>query len=127
MPIVMQAASRDALAEASSRLDATIDANQRPAELLQLGEELFAIMRLLQDEPVLRRHLADPSAPADVRTQLADRVLADKVSRESLDLVSDLVSSRWSRPSDLVEALEVLGRQATLAVAEKDGTLDDVE
>jgi F-type H+-transporting ATPase subunit delta len=41
--------------------------------------------------------------------------------------VSDLVSARWSRPSDLVEAIEVLARRATLAVAEKDGTLAEVE
>ena len=38
-----------------------------------------------------------------------------------------LVGARWSRSLDLVDGAETLARQATLAVAEKDGTLDDVE
>lgn len=126
MPIVLQPASRDSLHEAEVRLDSYLDEASRP-DLEQLGQELFAVMRLLIAEPGLRRHLADPSVPAGNRSGLADRVLADKVSRRTLDTLSDLVSARWSRPSDLVEAVEALARRATLGVAEKDGGLDDVE
>ena len=41
--------------------------------------------------------------------------------------MSDLVTSRWSRPTDLVEAVETLARAAAFGVAEKDGSLDRVE
>jgi F-type H+-transporting ATPase subunit delta len=126
MAVMLQPASREALAEAETRLDGYVD-GASTADLGRLGEDLFAVLRLLLAEPVLRRHLGDASVPASVRSGLADRLLSDKIGRPALDTVSDLVSARWSRPLDLAEALEVLARRATLAVAEKDGSLDDVE
>jgi F-type H+-transporting ATPase subunit delta len=42
-------------------------------------------------------------------------------------VVSELVSARWSRSIDLVEALEQLACRAVLGVAESDQSLDDVE
>jgi F-type H+-transporting ATPase subunit delta len=54
-------------------------------------------------------------------------LLSGKVGRPALDLVSDLVASRWSRSGDLLEALETLARAAAFGVAEKDGSLDRVE
>ena len=126
MAAVLQSASREALAEAGDRLDAGVDSSTT-AELTTLGDDLFAVLRLLTGEIGLRRSLADPSTPASARSGLADRLFNGKISRSALDVVSDLVSARWSRAGDLLEALEVLARRATLGVAEKDGTLDDVE
>ena len=85
------------------------------------------MLGLLEREHALRRALADPATPAASRTGLADRLLSGKVGRPALDLVSDLVSSRWSRNSDLLEAVESLARNAAFGVAEKDGSLDRVE
>jgi F-type H+-transporting ATPase subunit delta len=126
MALQLQAASREALAEAETRLDGRVDAAS-VTELQALGEHLFAVMRLLLAEPTLRRHLADPSVPASNRSRLADQLLANQIGRAALDTVSDLVAGRWSRPVDLVEAVEVLARRATLGVAEKNGGLEDVE
>ena len=126
MVIALQAASRESLAEAEVRLDSRVDAASG-AELGTLGEELFAVMRLLLAEPALRRHLADPSVPAASRTRLADQVFGQQLGRAALDTLSDLVSARWSRPADLIEAVEVLARRAVLGVAEKDGSLENVE
>jgi F-type H+-transporting ATPase subunit delta len=126
MAVYLQAASREALAEATDRLDGRID-SAGSTELATVGEQLFAVMRLLINEPTLRRHLADPSVSGASRSSLADQLFGRQIGRGALDTVSDLVSARWSRPSDLVEAVEVLARRATLAVAEKDGTLADVE
>jgi F-type H+-transporting ATPase subunit delta len=44
-----------------------------------------------------------------------------------LDVAKGIVAARWSRPGDLVSAFEAVARQALLAVAEKEGSLDDVE
>ncbi|GAA5157495.1 hypothetical protein GCM10023321_35830 [Pseudonocardia eucalypti] len=122
----LQAASRESLAEAQARLDTRVDAASA-TELSTLGEQLFAVARLLQAEIQLRRHLADSSVPAGSRTALADQLFAGKLDRPALDTLSDLVSGRWSRPVDLVGAVEELARRATLGVAEKDGTLERVE
>lgn len=126
MALLLQSASRESLAEAESALDRYVDGASGP-DLERLGDELFGVMRLLIGEPALRRHLGDPAVPAQGRSRLADSVLSDRVGRATLDVVSDLVSARWSVPGDLVTALEVLARRATMAVAEKDGTLDEVE
>lgn len=130
MAAVLQSASRDALAEAGDHLDSRVDGSSA-ADLKQLGDDLFAVLRLLTSEIGLRRSLADPTTPGSARSGLADRLLNGKISRSALDVVNDLVSSRWSRTGDLLEGLEVLARRATLGVAEKntgkDGGLDDVE
>lgn len=126
MALLLQAASRESLAEAGSRLDDYVD-GASGSDLERLGSDLVAVLRLLVAEPALRRSLADPSVPEASRSGLADRLLDGKIGRPALDTVSELVSARWSRSLDLVEALEVLARRATLGVAEKDGSLDDVE
>ncbi len=126
MASVMQSASRESLAAALARLDALLD-SAGAADKSRLAEDLFAVLGLLDREPALRRALADPSTPSGSRSGLADRLLAGQIGRRALDVVSDLVSSRWSRPTDLVEAVETLARTSAFGVAESDGSLDRVE
>jgi F-type H+-transporting ATPase subunit delta len=125
MAVVLAATSRESLAAAGERLDAVIDAST--TDLATLGDELFAVTRLVVAQKPLRTHLADPSVEQDARIGLIRQVLDGKVGEPTLDVVSGLVGSRWSRSLDLVEGLESMARRATLGVAEKDGTLDDVE
>jgi F-type H+-transporting ATPase subunit delta len=126
MASVLQSASRESLSVAMARLDDHVDASGA-AELGRLADDLFAVLGLLEREHGLRRALADPSTPGAARSGLADQLLSGKVGRPALDLVSDLVTSRWSRSVDLLEALETLARGAAFGVAEKDGSLDRVE
>lgn len=126
MAAALQASSRESLAAAGARLDRVVDTGSG-ADLERLGDELFAVTRLLVTETGLRRHLADPSVPEADRSGLVRTLLADKLGERALDLVAALVGSRWSRMIDLVEAVESLARRATLGVAEKDGSLDEVE
>jgi F-type H+-transporting ATPase subunit delta len=126
MVAVLQASSRESLAAAGAELDAHID-GASAAGLQQLGEELFAITRLVAAQLPLRRHLADPAVAAEARAGLLRRVLGDQVGARALEVATGLVSARWSSSLDLVEALEVLARRATLGVAEKERSLDDVE
>jgi F-type H+-transporting ATPase subunit delta len=126
MAPILQSASRESLSEAGKRLDSHVD-GASGEDLARLGDELFAVLRLVSGEPSLRRSLADPAVPESSRSGLADRLLNGKIGRTALDVISDLVSSRWSRSNDLLEALEGLARRATLGVAEKDGSLDEVE
>ena len=126
MATLLSSTSRDSLAEAGSRLDAAIDRSPG-ADLAKIGDDLFAVLRLLNGQITLRRHLADPSVPAGARSALADRLFQNQIGRAALDVLAELVSSRWSRAGDLVEALEQLARRAVLGVAEKSQRLDDVE
>jgi F-type H+-transporting ATPase subunit delta len=126
MAEVLQAASREALASATARLDAYAD-SATAADLQRLGDELFAVTRLLVEQRSLRRLLADPSSPAEARGGLVDRLLGQQLAAPTLDVAKGLVAARWSRPGDLVSAFEATARQAWLAVAETDGSLDNVE
>ncbi len=126
MAEVLQAASRESLASATARLDAYAD-SASAADLQRLGDELFAVTRLLVEQRSLRRLLADPSTPGEARAGLVDRLLGQQLAAPTLDVARGLVAARWSRLGDLVSAFEALARQALLAVAEKDGSLDNVE
>ena len=125
MALVLRAASRESLADLNARLDVFVD-QVGPADLARLGDELFAVTRLLEGERTLRRHLADPAVAASDRTGLVDRVFGDQVQRPTLEAVAAAVSARWSRPMDLVDGLETMARNAVLGSAEKDGALDEV-
>jgi F-type H+-transporting ATPase subunit delta len=122
----MNAASRASLAAARERLDAYVDRAQ-PIALEKLSEELFAVVALLGREPTLRRHLSDPSTPAGMRTGLVDRLLSKRVGKPTLEMLHAVVSGRWSRPPDLLDAMETLARQAAFALAQRDGSLEEVE
>jgi F-type H+-transporting ATPase subunit delta len=120
MASLLQSASREALAAATARLDEHIDATGA-ADIERLADDLFAVVGLLNREHALRRALADPATPSGARGALADRLFDGKIGRPALDVVSDVVKSRWSRPVDLLDGLESLARAAAFGVAEKEG------
>jgi len=120
----MRGISRASLAEVEERL-ASLEASGRASA--GLGDELFAVARLLATQPVLRRALGDPSRSAQARSALATSVLAGKVSGETSGLVAAVAAARWSAPGDLTDAVEQLAVQAVVAAAEQEGRLDDLE
>ncbi|MGH3758171.1 F0F1 ATP synthase subunit delta [Actinophytocola sp.] len=124
--MVMQAASREALATATLRLDERIEGTAAEG-VRDLSTELFEIAGVLVRERALRRLLADPATARADRTRLADTVFGGKVSGAALETFTGLATARWSRSIDLVDATEVLARHAMLAVAAQDGSLEDVE
>jgi F-type H+-transporting ATPase subunit delta len=122
----MDASSRAALVEARERLTGLARGASGEA-LLSLADELFAVARLFEQQPTLRRALSDPAAkPAD-RAGLALRLLTGKLSQAAVDVVETVARQRWSRPLDLVEAVEALATEAAFDAAEARGELDGVE
>jgi F-type H+-transporting ATPase subunit delta len=122
----MHAASRQSLAAARDRLNGYID-RARAVDLGTVADELFAVVGLLDREPTLRRALSDPAADPEARARLLDRMLGSRLDPRTMEQLRDLVRSRWSEPTDLADAVEALARQAALGVAERSGTLDEVE
>lgn len=134
----MEGASRQSLAEARARLDALVSpppperaggpARRAPrVDLDRVAEQLFGVSTLLRRELGLRRALADPGTPPASRQHLLERVVGGRLSGPSLDLLRAVVTSRWSRPLDLQQAVEALGVEALLARAQTEGSLDEVE
>jgi F-type H+-transporting ATPase subunit delta len=122
----MHVASRESLAAARERLDEFID-RARATDLGTVSDELFAVVGLLDREPLLRRALSDPSTDPDSRAGLLDGVLGDRLDPRTLDLLRDMVRAHWSEPGDLTDSVEAIARQAAFGVAERGGTLDEVE
>ena len=120
------AASRETLAAGIDALDGIID-RSRSDQLGPLADQLFAVTELLDREAGLRRALADPSADPDRRQALFDRLLGSQLDAQALELLRPLVRERWSGPGDLADAVQALSRRAVLGIAERAGTLDDVE
>jgi len=82
---------------------------------------------MLNEELVVTRYLTVPAEDAAPRVKLIERLLEGKVGDPTLDVLRTAVSERWSANGDLVDAIEHVSRQALLAVAEKDGSVDEVE
>ncbi|GII56393.1 ATP synthase subunit delta [Planotetraspora thailandica] len=119
----MRGLSRTALAEAEERFNAVAAS----ADLGTLAEELFAVADLLDREHGLRRNLSDPARPAEQKEQAARGLLQGKVGEAALETVVAAVRAKWSRTSDVPDALERLGVTAAAGEAESAGKLDDVE
>jgi F-type H+-transporting ATPase subunit delta len=120
------AASRESLAAATGALDELID-RSTAADLATLADQLASVTAVLDREAGLRRTLADPAAEPDRRQALFERLFGDQLDVRALELLRPLVRERWSSSRDLADAVETLSRRAALGVAERSGTLDDVE
>ncbi|HEY3501469.1 MAG TPA: F0F1 ATP synthase subunit delta [Actinocatenispora sp.] len=123
---MMEAASREAFSAATERLN-TYAGRAKAESLRTVADELLAVASLLGREPRLRRALSDPARSAEDRAGLATSLLGGQVSDGTQTLVGVLVSGRWSTAHDLLDGTELLGVEALLAAAEKDGTLAEVE
>jgi F-type H+-transporting ATPase subunit delta len=119
----MRGASRASLAEAEERLETALSSG----DAATLGDELFAVLRLLDREHVLRRALSDPARPSEQRGELALAVLEGKVTPSTAEFIADVVRLRWVRSVDLTDAIERFGVIAYVASAEASGGLDDLE
>jgi len=122
----MRGTSRASLGAAKHRLDAALPGDS-VAQWTQLGEELFAVVGLLDREPGLRRALSDPSRDPAARSGLAIALLDGKISAVALEQVSALVAGRWSASADLADASEELAVIAMAKAADADGALDETE
>ena len=128
----MRGASRASYAELRERLSETLAggrsaAARRAATAEQTGDELFAVVRLLDSEHGLRRALADPTKLSQEKAAVAKRLLHGKVSAVTENLVAEAAAARWASPGDLADALEQLAIEAFTMAAQLGGKLDDLE
>lgn len=120
----MQGASRGSLTTCQHALAQVLSTDiDRGA----VGDQLFAVGRLLGGSAQLRRAFTDSARAPEARRELADTLLGGKVSEQVLELVRIAAGTRWSHDRDLVDAIDQLGVEAVLSGAEQQGRLDQVE
>src|SRR5215472_15553897 len=120
----MRGASRASYAELRDRLAPAIPT---VAIADRTGDELFAVVRLLDSEHGLRRALADPTKLSREKAAVARRLLHGKVSETTEDLVADAAAARWASSTDMADAVEQLAIEALAVSSQFDGTLDNLE
>lgn len=114
----MRGASKEALADLGDRLGTS----RTLAEQATVGQELFAVAGLLRSDAALRRVLTDNSVAGETRAGLAETVFGKAVAASTLKLVTDAVSRRWTRGTDLSDAFEWLAVVATVRSAGAEGS-----
>ena len=99
-----------------------------PSSLSSASDDLYATADLLTREVGLRRGIGRSRRPAGGTARPA-RPPAGRASsaRSPLEVLRAAVSARWSRPADLLAAVEELGAEALLASEQAAGALDEVE
>ena len=120
----MRGASRASYAELRDELGGVAVG---PATSEQIGDQLFAVVRLLDSEHGLRRALAEATKPSAEKVAVVRRLLHGKVSEATEGLVADAAAAHWATPSDFADALEQLAIEALTMAAQYGGTLDDLE
>ncbi len=126
----MQGVSRASLAAIREQLDSLLAGGTKKdaAKQRTIAEELFAVVGLLEGNPRLRRMLSDPAVHGDRRSALAADVLSSSsLSDATKTIVEAMVRASWSRPADLVDAVDQMAAQALFAGAEHADALDEVE
>ena len=90
----------------------------------RIGNELFTITKVLDDSIQLERALTDPSRPVADKVAVLTELLGDNVHPMTMEIMTDLVSRRWSRARDIANAVEDFGVDAMMYYADAtDATL----
>src|SRR5689334_18198237 len=118
--------NRESYADAQDKLVATTR-TASAAQRTTVADEILSVAGLLRAEPRLRRALTDPARSGADRAALLRGLLSGKLSEITTDVAGTLVSGRWARANDLLDAAERLGVEAVLRAAEADDKLSDVE
>lgn len=90
----------------------------------RIGNELFTITKVLDDSIQLERALTDPSRPVADKVAVLKELLGDNAHPMTMEIMTDLVSRRWSRARDIANAVEDFGVDAMMYYADaNDATL----
>jgi F-type H+-transporting ATPase subunit delta len=112
---MLRGASAEAKQELSSRLESL------SGDAATIGEELFLVASVLRSEAAVRRIVTDASIEGDAKAGLIGNVFGNALGSESLDLVKDAVTRRWTVTRDLADTIEYLGAVATVRSAGDEG------
>lgn len=116
--------SRQSRAKASALLDEILKGK---VEATVLANDLFDIVKVLDNSAALRRALTDPSRTNSDKTALVRELLGSKFSSAAVELTAKLAELRWSSHNDLADICEQLAIEAEASAANQAGELDRLE
>lgn len=88
----------------------------------RIGNELFTITSALDHNIQLERALTDPSRPVEDKVAVVKTLIGDQAHPLVMEIMSDLVSRRWSRVSDIDNAVEDFGVDGMMYYADYTNT-----
>lgn len=88
----------------------------------RIGNELFTITSALDHNIQLERALTDPSRPVEDKVEVVKTLIGDQAHPLVMEIMSDLVSRRWSRVSDIANAVEDFGVDGMMYYADYTNT-----
>lgn len=88
----------------------------------RIGNELFTITSALDHNIQLERALTDPSRPVEDKVAVVKTLIGDQTHPLVMEIMSDLVSRRWSRVSDIANAVEDFGVDGMMYYADYTNT-----
>ena len=107
--------SRDSLAP---KLRATAE------DAWRIGNELFSVTNVLDRNIRLERALTVPSRPVEDKVALLNELVGDQAHEMTMKILTDLGGRRWSRVSDIANAVEDFGVDGMMYYADAtDATL----
>ncbi|OAV62541.1 F0F1 ATP synthase subunit delta [Enteractinococcus helveticum] len=112
----MSQASRDSLAQLHTELKATLSAGG-----VELGAELFAALKVIDENGALRRSITDPTVEANRRQELIRKIFANKVSANAVTVLQNLAGVRWTTEREFGDALEEMAATTAIYSAEQGG------
>lgn len=112
------------IADRESRDSLALKLRDTREDAWRIGNELFTITKVLDDSIQLERALTDPSRPVADKVAVLKELLGDNAHPMTMEIMTDLVSRRWSRARDIANAVEDFGVDAMMYYADAtDATL----
>ena len=118
--------SRQTLASARTALDSALK-GLSAGDAAKVAADLFAVVTTLDASAPLRRALTDASRSADDKKALVNDLFAKNLGKEVVALIAALSGMKWSKPSDIANAIEQLAIEAEASAANVAGELDRLE
>jgi F-type H+-transporting ATPase subunit delta len=118
--------SRQTLASARTALDSALK-GLSAGDAAKVAADLFAVVTTLDASAPLRRALTDASRSADDKKALVNDLFAKNLGKEVVALIAALSGMKWSKPSDIGNAIEQLAIEAEASAANVAGELDRLE
>ncbi len=122
----MTGASKASLASIRAVLERSLS-GKGAEDAMRMACDLGSVVATLDSSSGLRRALSDQSRDGAAKASLVDELFGATISKESLALIKEAYTLRWSTPSGLADALEVLSIEAWAASAEAQGEGERLE
>jgi F-type H+-transporting ATPase subunit delta len=101
--------SQDSISAVGAKFAKTIQ-NEKPQTNETCAQALFEMMFALEMHPLLARKLTDPNRSDKDKQTLAKKVMQSiKSEKLAVEIVSELITQKWSKPDDLRLAIGEFG------------------